>query len=102
MRQPMRWAATTGFISVLGFFAYFLFIALTGATVTGPVIFGNPLPWIVLRAFSLAAVVSTIWIAIEWYRRRGKINDGRVQASFVVAGGLIFAIWAGYWGLLIR
>lgn len=100
LRQSMRLLATLGFVSVVGFFVYFAFLSATNASRIGPVILGNPIPWLLLRGLSLATTLTVVWTGIEWYSYHKDTTSGRVQLGFLLAAGGIFIAWASYWSML--
>ncbi|GAA4561753.1 alpha/beta hydrolase family protein [Planotetraspora kaengkrachanensis] len=107
-REPVTRAArlvsATGIAVVLGSFAYLLFLVMTGGklAVTGPVLAGRPVIWLVLQALAVVSAAATVRTAVAWRRARGSTSRGeRVRLGLLLAGGLAFIPWAVYWGLLL-
>lgn len=100
-RWPMRVLATCGFVTAAGFFLYFAFLVSSGASHVGPVVFGNPIPWLALRVCALTAIASTAWTAMAWYRHAGTIDGGRLQISLLLAAGAVLLAWAIFWSMLL-
>jgi hypothetical protein len=86
---------------MIGFWMYLLFLGITGVNIIGPVILGNPIPWLILHLTTAAAIIAAIWMIAKWYRHRGEITNGRIQFGLLVAASTIFVIWGIYWGLLV-
>jgi len=95
-----RLVASAGLITTLVFPLY-----LFGAPLLlppGPLIVGRPLPWLAFQALALITVVSTVVTALRWWRRSGTIKRGeQMRLGLLVVGGVVFGVWATYWGLLV-
>ncbi len=97
---PARLVAAAGLITTLVFPAY-LFAAQV-LLPPGPLIVGRPLPWLAFQALSVTTVVSTVVTALRWWRRSGTIKRGeQMRLGLLVVGGVMFGVWAVYWGLLL-
>jgi pimeloyl-ACP methyl ester carboxylesterase len=100
-----RWArslAVFGPASVLGFVLYFGYLMFTGASAVGPVLVGRPLPWLALQVLSLAAALCTVALAAAWwFARAGMARVEQARLGILLAGGVVFVLWAVYWGLLV-
>ncbi|MEU4572703.1 dienelactone hydrolase family protein [Nonomuraea sp. NPDC023979] len=107
-------AATT-----LGFLGYVGVLALTGATVIGPVVLGRPVPWLLLQLLAVTVVAAGITTAVTAWRTRRRpahgakgasraavqdiapAPEGRVRLWLLLVAGLAFVPWALFWGLII-
>jgi len=103
---PTKWLsrllATAGLTTVIGFTIYFLFLLITAANIIGPVLFGQPLPWFILRVLAGITVLSAAVTAGLLWKRRVKMENGhKVRIALLLIGTVIFVPWAIYWGLLI-
>jgi hypothetical protein len=98
-RRTSRRAATvlaaTGLATTVGFLLYLVFMLATAANVVGPVVFGRPIPWLVLQLLAVSTVVAVVVTAVSCRRRRPDARTG-----LLVAAGVVFVPWAVYWGLL--
>jgi hypothetical protein len=103
---PAKWlsrlVAAAGLTTVIGFTIYFLFLLITAANIIGPVLFGQPLPWIILRVLAGITVLSAaVTAGLLWKRRVKMENEHKVRIALLLIGTVIFVPWAIYWGLLI-
>jgi pimeloyl-ACP methyl ester carboxylesterase len=98
--RAARVLAWCGLVSVLGFVGWFGFLSATGAQRLGPVLFGRPLPWLVLQLLALATVIGVIVVAIAWWRRRTDARQ-RWRLGALLVAGVVFVPWSLYWGLLL-
>ena len=98
-----RWASglvVSGLAAMIGFAAYFAY-ALIIARSYGPLIGGVPLPWLGLQLLAVAACVLAGLLARSWWTHRAALTaPNRVRQGLLLAGAVVFAIWAGYWSLL--
>ena len=102
VRTPARLLAASGLTTVLGFLLYMFFMLATAANLIGPVLFGRPVPWLILQALALATVATTITTATAWRRHHHALERiNRVRLALLLTAGLAFLPWAFYWGLLI-
>ena len=102
MGRPARWLAATGLATTVGFLTYIFFMLATAANVVGPVLVGRPIPWLILQLLAAATVVATVATAAAWRRHRHNLTGAsHVRLSVLLAAGLVFPLWAAYWGLLI-
>jgi hypothetical protein len=90
-----------GLFTTLGLPVYLLFLMITAANVIGPVVFGRPLPWLLLQGSTTIVGVCTLVIAVRWWRsrRRGEATDH--HRLILVAAGAVLLCWVGCWGLLV-
>ncbi len=102
-RRPGTWPArvlvVAGLVGSLGSVGYLssLMFSLTEHTVeAGPLLGDRPVIWLAFQGLAVAAVVSTVLVALRW---RGSAD--RVRQGLVLAGGTLFVPWALYWGLLL-
>jgi dienelactone hydrolase len=102
VRRPARWLAVTGLTTTLAFFIYTFFMMASAANIIGPVLWGRPIPWLILQLLALATVVTTAATTVAWRRhRRNLTRANHVRLGLLVGAGLTFLPWAIYWGLLI-
>jgi uncharacterized protein len=102
VRRPARWLAATGLATTVGFLTYIFFMLVTAANVVGPVLGGRPIPWLILQLLAAATVVATVATAAAWRRHRHNLTGAsHVRLGVLLAAGLVFPLWAAYWGLLI-
>lgn len=101
LRWQTRALAICGFVTITGFFFYFAFLVSSGASDVGPVVLGNPIPWIILRLLAVATVASAIWTAAKWRRNHAEIRAGRLQVSLLLVASLLLLAWAVFWSMLI-
>ncbi|MEV5205629.1 CocE/NonD family hydrolase [Streptomyces sp. NPDC053720] len=100
--RAARWLSGTGLAVLVGMPVYLLFLALTAAGVTGPVLLGRTLPWLALQLLSVAAVGATAWTGVSWWHGPGRAGRAeRVRFGLLFAAGLVFVPWGIYWGLLV-
>lgn len=97
-RWTFHFLAGTGFVTLLGFIAYFGFLMSTGAKNVAPVMIGRPMPWLLLQLLTVATCSLTVWAAATW--RSLVTGPERVRFFFLLVGGLLFIPWALYWQLL--
>lgn len=95
-----RLTATAGLITCLALPVYLMAGLLLFPP--GPLIAGRPLPWIALQALALMTVGSTVVTALRWRQRSSVIQRGeQMRLGLLILGGVVFGVWAIYWGLLI-
>jgi uncharacterized protein len=100
-RWTVRTVVAAGLATVLGGTAYILFLLITAANVVGPVVFGHPVPWLVLRVLAILTVACGVLTAWLWWRARSGIaTSHRVRMGLVLGTTALFVPWAFYWGLL--
>jgi uncharacterized protein len=100
-RWTVRVAAGAGLAAVLGGTVYLLFLLITAANIIGPVVVGQPVPWLVLRVLAIVTVASAVLTAWRWWRARSDIpTSHRVRMGLVLGTTALFVPWALYWGLL--
>ena len=67
----------------------------------GLVFAGRPLPWLLRQALAASTIVASIPVARALLATRGLAMRGeRVRLGALLAGTVVFAAWALYWGLL--
>jgi hypothetical protein len=103
---PAKWQprllAAAGLTTVVGFTIYFLFLLITATNIIGPVFFGQPLPWLILRILAGITVLSAALITGLWWKQRIDMERAyKLRVGLLLAGTVIFVPWAIYWGLLI-
>ena len=99
-----RLLAVSGTVAALGLFVYVPYLLIGNAkdAVPGPVVAGRPLPWLLLQALALTAVVASVATAEAWRKTSNSASRGeRLRLGLLLAGGVVFVPWAFYWGLLM-
>ncbi|KHD78058.1 hypothetical protein MB27_07485 [Actinoplanes utahensis] len=96
--RAARWLAVLGPVTVAGTLLYLLALLATAAKVTGPVLLGRPVVWLVLQALACATVAATVAVGYHLLRHR---PAQRIRPGLLLAAGLLFIPWAVQWGLLI-
>lgn len=100
--RAARWLSGTGLAALVGMPVYLLFLALTAAGVTGPVLLGRTLPWLALQLLAVAVVGATVWTGVSWWHRQGRAGRTEtVRLGLLFLAGLVFVPWGMYWGLLV-
>ncbi|MGW0801873.1 alpha/beta hydrolase family protein [Nonomuraea sp. NPDC002799] len=111
-----RVVSAGGLVAVAGGFSYLFYLVMTGGKLAspGPVLAGRPVIWLLLQVLAVVVVVATAVTVIRW--RRPSVPDGRGLAAdgagrpsagerwrlgLLMAGGVVFAPWGLYWGLLL-
>lgn len=96
-----NWLAIIGLTTILGTIIYLLFMVMTAANLVGPVIFGQPIPWMILRILAASIIILTIIIIVKWWKHPTRIPIGiRIQLCGLIFAGILFIPWGIYWGLL--
>jgi hypothetical protein len=97
---PARMLAVTGLATSL---ALPIYLAVAQVQLPlGPLVAGRPVPWLALQALAVAAVACTALTILTWWRRSAAATGGeRLRLGVLVAGGVVLALWAAYWGLLV-
>ncbi|GIH19892.1 alpha/beta hydrolase family protein [Rugosimonospora africana] len=116
--RSARCLAVLGPVTIAGTMLYMLFMLASAAKVTGPVLAGRPVPWLVLQLLAAGTVVATVALAVGWWRgptslarrvgrrattqtsRHHRNAAGPIQVA-LFAAGLLFIPWALHWGLLV-
>ncbi|WP_167568570.1 alpha/beta hydrolase family protein [Brevibacillus migulae] len=94
--------ACTSLLTLLGMLGFFGFLMMTGAKDVAPILFGRPLPWLILQVLAVITSVLALLHARSWWRSRGTGADRlRADSSILLAAGLLFIPWALYWQLLL-
>jgi dienelactone hydrolase len=99
--RSARWLAALGPTAVAGTVLYIMFMLASAAKITGPVLAGRPVPWLVLQLLAVATVALTATVAAAWWRRRHAEVGVPARLGPLLAGGLMFIPWAVHWGLLL-
>ncbi|GAA4968700.1 pimeloyl-ACP methyl ester carboxylesterase [Nonomuraea thailandensis] len=99
--RAARLVSAGGLLAALGGFAYLFYVIMTGGklSVPGPMAGDRPIIWLALQAVAAVTVAATAVTAARW--RRAATRGERVRLGLLVAGGVVFAPWALYWGLLL-
>lgn len=94
--------STTGLLTVLGFFGYFGFIMITGATNTSPIVAGRPLAWLIIQILTLATSLFIVLFLTSSRIQRSSFNRAeRFRLAYILMVSIVFIPWAAYWNLLI-
>lgn len=102
LRRRARLLSATGLLGLFGFVGYFGYLMFTGANAVGPVLLGRALPWLALQALAVVACVAVGLLGASWWTSRKELGAFElVQGGVMLAGGLVFVVWAIYWGLLL-
>lgn len=96
--------ASVGLVAAIGWPVYLCSVLLSsggtetsnGVIAAGPLLAGRPLPWLVLQALAVAAVVAGVVTAVRHRPARGD----RLRTSVLLGTAMVFAAWAVYAGLL--
>jgi dienelactone hydrolase len=99
--RPARWLAVLAPVTVVGTYVYLMFLLVTAAKVTGPVVLGRPLPWLALQLLAVATVAATAAVATAWRHHRDLGTTGRIRLALLTTAGALFVVWAAQWGLLL-
>jgi pimeloyl-ACP methyl ester carboxylesterase len=100
--KSARWFVLAATTAVAGFVGYFGYLQVQGMRHLGLILLGRPIPWLVLQLLAVAAVVTTVLTARTYWRERGNfIGASRVRVLIQLAAGVVFTLWAVYWGLLL-
>jgi uncharacterized protein len=95
-----RLTATAGLMTILALPVYLMAGVLL--VPPGPLIAGRPLLWLALQALAVMTVGSTGMTAFKWSQRSSMIQRGeQMRLGLLVFGGVVFGVWAIYWGLLV-
>ena len=104
---PARLLSGAGITVVLSFFVYMLFLLIgVGLSekkiVPDPVLAGRPLLWLLLQTLALVTISAEVATAVAWRRAGNSVSLGeRRRLGLLLAGGVLFVLWALYWGLLL-
>ncbi|GAB3868369.1 alpha/beta hydrolase family protein [Dactylosporangium cerinum] len=99
--RPARWLAVLTPVTLVATYLYLMFLLVVAAKVTGPVVLGRPLPWLLLQLLALATVAATVAVAATWRHHLDLTTPGRIRLALLTATGALFAVWAVQWGLLL-
>lgn len=103
VRPVSRWArllAGAGLAAAFGPVVYLFYLVAGAAPDPGPVLGGRPLPWLILQALAVAAVVAAVGTAVAWRRAAPVPRGERVRLGLLVAAGAAFVPWGLHWGVL--
>jgi dienelactone hydrolase len=100
VRWPARMLAITGLATAV---ALPIYLTVPQAWLPpGPLIAGRPVPWLAFQALAVVAVACTALTMLMWSRRSPTATAGeRLRLGVLMVGGIVFALWAAYWGLLV-
>ncbi|MDQ6920232.1 MAG: alpha/beta hydrolase, partial [Candidatus Dormibacteraeota bacterium] len=100
VRWPARMLAITGLATAL---VLPIYLTVPQAWLPpGPLIAGRPVPWLALQALAVVAVACTALTMLMSLRRSPTVTaEERIRLGLLMVGGVVFALWAAYWGLLV-
>jgi dienelactone hydrolase len=95
--RATAWLAGSGLVTFAGLLGYLFFTLASAANVLGPVLFGRPVPWLMLQLAALGIVVGAVVTVVRaWPAVRGGW-----RRLLPLGGALgLFLPWALHWGLL--
>ena len=96
-----RWAARLAPITVVGSLVYLGYLLATAAKVTGPVVLGRPIPWLVLQLLAAATTATTVAVLAAWRHARNLVASDRIQLGLLTLGGALAFVWTLRWNLLV-
>ncbi|MFF0411296.1 alpha/beta hydrolase family protein [Kitasatospora sp. NPDC004745] len=95
-------AALAGSAATVGALGYLLFLAVTAAQFTEPVLLGRPVVWAALQLCAVFAVGASGLAAVGGLRGHRALSSGcRARLGLLLLSSAVFVPWAGYWGLLL-
>ncbi|WP_345731021.1 alpha/beta hydrolase [Cryptosporangium minutisporangium] len=97
--RAFRWLAVLAPVTILWTLGYQFFLLVTAGKVTGPVVAGAPVAWLVAQLLAVAATVAAVAVAVAFRNPQTIGAVGRVRTGFLAVGGALFVPWAVYWGL---
>ena len=98
--RAFRWLAVLAPLGVSWTLGYLLFLLFTAGKVTGPVVLGSPVAWLVAQVLAVATAGAAIAAMAAW-RRVGELTPAvRVRAGLLTVVSALVVPWAAYWGLL--
>lgn len=102
VRRRALLLSAAGTLALLGSIGYLGYLMFTGAGAVGPVALGRALPWLALQALAVATCLLAVTLGASWWSARAEIGGAeRARIGILLAGSAVFAVWAGYWGLLV-
>jgi uncharacterized protein len=99
--RSARWAAILAPITIVGSLVYLVYLLATAAKVTGPVILGRPIPWLVLQLLAVATTATTVAVVAAWRHARNLVASDRIQLGLLTLGGALVTVWTLRWNLLV-
>ncbi|WP_200871927.1 alpha/beta hydrolase family protein [Actinomadura welshii] len=104
VRPVSRWPrvlAAAGLAAAFGPVVYLFYLVAGSAPDPGPVLGGRPLPWLILQALAVAAVVAAAGSAVAWRRAAAVPPGERVRLGLLIAAGAVLVPWGLHWGVLL-
>jgi len=98
--RAFRWLAVLAPTTIVWTLCYLFFLLVTAGKVTGPVLVGTPVAWLLAQLLGVATCVAAVAVALSWRRPVQLTGAGRLRAGLLTAAGVLFLPWAAYWGLL--
>jgi uncharacterized protein len=99
--RSARWAARLAPITVVGSLVYLAYLLATAAKVTGPVVLGRPIPWLVLQVLAVVTTATTVAVIAAWRHARNLVASDRIQLGLLTLGGALVTLWTLRWNLLV-
>ncbi|GIH06668.1 hypothetical protein Rhe02_47350 [Rhizocola hellebori] len=99
--RPAAWAAILAPVTVAGSLVYLVFLLATAAKVTGPLVLGRPLPWLVLQLLAVATTAATIAVVATWRHARKLAAANRIRLGLLTFGAVLTTLWTLQWNLLV-
>jgi dienelactone hydrolase len=96
--RPARWLVLTGLVGALTGVAYTIFMVAAGGQQVHAALLGQPLPWLIARLATVAALACTAFVALAW---RSAPRADRVRLGVVGLGGVLLIPYALSLGLLV-
>nr|WP_255724602.1 acyl-CoA thioester hydrolase/BAAT C-terminal domain-containing protein [Shimazuella soli] len=93
------WTITSGLIATLSFATYFIMIWSKGAKIIGPIMWDRPLIWMIIQMFAWLTTLLSVILALRGFSNKA-LRPDIFRYSLLVFLGILFSIWAYYWGML--
>lgn len=104
IESPIRgyagWVTASGLVAILGFAVYFITIWSKGGKILGPIFWDRPLIWIIVQLFACLTVLLTVVLVLRIFSKK-PLKPDIFRYILLVLLGILFSIWAFYWGLLL-
>ncbi|MER7757182.1 prolyl oligopeptidase family serine peptidase [Kitasatospora sp. NPDC097643] len=103
--RAARWTSAAGTAAVLGCLGYLLFLTMTAAMFTGPVLFGRPLVWLLAQLLAVLTLTAAGTATAALAHRRRTLSAlsalDRTRLAALLLAAVAFLPWALGWGLLL-
>lgn len=77
----------TGLVAAATSVAYAIYVVAAGGQEVNAVLLGRPLPWLIARIATIAALICTVGVALAWRSASGRAE--RVRLGVAGAAGLM-------------